>query len=202
MSQATGTVFANISELPIQRSSAPDQAGAVNFRNNFRIGDTSSTPLQFVYEAADCRIWYTREMLYDPTFLWGRVASIAFASNYTPGTPYQSPYCIQGSTDQPTSLSGGLKNGTLGPQTPPPGAKSTLEGWLINGTVLTNSSESSLVTIKNITSSATSPSGTGSATGSAASSSSTSAATPVGPPSWFGRCVAALCAVALGGSLV
>jgi hypothetical protein len=146
-------------------------------------------------------------MIYDPTSLWSRVASIAFAGNYTYGTPYRSPYCVQGSTNQPTSLTGGLKNGTLGPQTPPVGAKSTLEGWLINGTVLTNSSDGSLVTIENVTSSA-SPSGTakntaaGSATGSAASSSSTSAATHTGLPTWLVGLVPALCAVALAFSVL
>jgi hypothetical protein len=145
-------------------------------------------------------------MIYDPTVLWSRVASIAFASNYTYGTPYTSPYCVQGSTNQPTSLTGGLKNGTLGPQTPPFGAKSTLEGWLINGTTLTNSTDSSLVTIKNVTSSA-SPSETakstaaGSATGSAASS-STGAAVQIGLPNWLPRFAPALCAVALSFSVL
>ena len=115
-------------------------------------------------------------MIYDPTFLWSRVASIAFASNYTYGTPYTSPYCVHGSTNQPTSLTGGLKNGTLGPQTPPFGAKSTLEGWLINGTTLTNSTDSSPARTHSVSSSAGPSStatgtGTGTGTGSAASSS-------------------------------
>lgn len=29
-----------------------------NFRNNIAEGDASITPLQFVYEAADCRLYY------------------------------------------------------------------------------------------------------------------------------------------------
>lgn len=139
-------------------------------------------------------------MIYDPTVLWSRVASIAFGGNYTYGTPYTSHYCVQGSTNQPTSLTGGLKNGTLGPQTPPFGAKSTLEGWLINGTTLTNSSDSSLVTIKNVTSSPTETAkstAAGSATGSAASSSTTGAAAHIGLPSWLARFASAVCAVAL-----
>jgi hypothetical protein len=147
-------------------------------------------------------------MIYDPTFLWSRVAGIAFANNYTYGTPYASPYCVQGSTNQPTSLTGGLKNGTLGPQTPPFGAKSTLEGWLINGTTLTNSTDSSPVTIKNVTSSAN-PSSTakstaaGSATGSAsASSSSKGAAVQLASPKWLVKFAPALCAVAVGFSVM
>ena len=205
-------MFQNISELPLQRASSVKNAGSVNFRNNIRIGDESRTPLQFVYEAADCRIWYTPEMIYDPTFLWSRVAGIAFASNYTYGTPYTSPYCVQGSTNQPTSLTGGLKNGTLGPQTPPFGAKSALEGWLVNGTTLTNSTDSSPAVINNVTMSS-SPSrtatstaaGSGSATGSAAtSSSSTGGATQLkgaGTGSLSGM-VSVLLVVAVGFSVI
>jgi hypothetical protein len=206
--QAQNTVFQNFSLLPLERASSPAHAGSVNFRNNIRIGDTSVTPLQFVYEAADCRIWYTPEMLYDPTFLWSRVASIAFASNYTYGTPYTSPYCVQGSTNQPTSLTGGLKNGTLGPQTPPFGAKSTLEGWLINGTMLTNSSDSSPARTHSV-SSGTSPSstatgaGTMSATGSAASSSATGAAVRwSGSPNWLANIAPVIGAIVVGFSVI
>jgi hypothetical protein len=210
--QAQNTVFQNFSQLPLERASNPARAGSVNFRNNIRIGDKSVTPLQFVYEAADCRIWYTPEMLYDPTFLWSRVASIAFASNYTYGTPYTSPYCVHGSTNQPTSLTGGLKNGTLGPQTPPFGAKSTLEGWLINGTTLTNSSDSSPARIHSVSSS-TSPSstatgtgtgtGTMSATGSAASSSARGAAVRwSGSPNWFANIAPVIGAVMVCFSMI
>jgi hypothetical protein len=147
MQQAQGTVFANFSSLPLLRAASPDQAGGINFRNNIRIGDLSATPLQFVYEAADCRLWYTKEMLSDPTFLWNRVADVAF--NKTNGTIYSSPYCVNGSTGQPTSLSGGLQNGTLGPQIPPLGAKSSIHGWLINGTTIKNSTGSTPAVIKN-----------------------------------------------------
>lgn len=89
-------------------------AGGVNGRNGFRIGDDSNTPLQYVYEAADCRLYFTPEMLYDPVFLWNRVADVAF-KNRT-GLKYDSPYCVAGSTGHPTSISGGWKQGTLGPQ--------------------------------------------------------------------------------------
>ena len=151
-------------------------------------------------------------MVYDPTFLWSRVASIAFASNYTYGTPYTSPYCVQGSTNQPTSLTGGLKNGTLGPQTPPFGAKSTFEGWLVNGTTLTNSTDSSPAVINNVTMSA-SPSrtamntaaGSGSATGSAATSSSSKAAAvqwKAEGMSSLGGMISLLLAVAVGLSVI
>lgn len=97
----------------------------VNGRNHFRIGDTTNTPLQYVYEAADCRIWYTPQILYDPIHLWKRVADIAF-HNRTGSGPFTSPYCVADSTGQPTSISGGWKQGTLGPQTPPASAKSAV----------------------------------------------------------------------------
>ena len=200
----------DISEVPLERASSATQAGSINFRNNIRIGDTSVTPLQFVYEAADCGIWYTPEMIYDPTFLWSRVASIAFASNYTYGTPYTSPYCVHGSTNQPTSLTGGLKNGTLGPQTPPFGAKSTLEGWLINGTTLTNSTDSSPARTHSVSSGAgpsSTATGTGAgtegATGSAASSSARGAAVRwSGSPNWLVNIVPVIGAVGVGFSVI
>ncbi|KUJ24278.1 uncharacterized protein LY89DRAFT_713160 [Mollisia scopiformis] len=50
----------------------------VNFRNNIRSGDTSQTPLQFVYEAANCRIYYEAEDLEDMSNLWNRVANVTW----------------------------------------------------------------------------------------------------------------------------
>ena len=43
--------------------------GGVNFRNAYREGD-DVTPLQFIYEAADCRIFYTAENYIDPATSW------------------------------------------------------------------------------------------------------------------------------------
>lgn len=40
-----------------------NSAGSVNSQNAIRKGDQSVTPLRFVYEAADCRFFYTAEML-------------------------------------------------------------------------------------------------------------------------------------------
>lgn len=122
----------SISPLPIDR--AGGASGSSNMRNHLRIGDSSMTPLQFVYEAADCRIWYTAEMLSDPNPLWNRVAGIAFH-----GTRFSSPYCTPGSTNHPTSLSGGINDSpnVLGPQNPPPGAPflggESLLRWVAQG---------------------------------------------------------------------
>ncbi|KAK5048530.1 hypothetical protein LTR84_005620 [Exophiala bonariae] len=107
---------------------------SINGRNHYRIDDTTQTPLQFVYEASDCRIWYTAEMIADITLLWERIADIAFRSG-TDGV-FDSEYCIAGSTGHPTSLSGGLKKGEIGDQKPPANAKPSVKGWLINGTTI------------------------------------------------------------------
>ena len=123
--EAVGTMWENWTDIAWQRS----LGSSVNGRNHFRIGDDSETPLQFVYEAADCRLWYTREMLYDPVFLWNRVAQIAFEDRS--GKQFKSKYCVKDSTGHPTSISGGWKKGTLGPQSPPIYAKATLKGWTV-----------------------------------------------------------------------
>lgn len=41
----------------------------VNFRNAYREGD-DVTPLQFIYEAADCRLFYTAENYIRPATSW------------------------------------------------------------------------------------------------------------------------------------
>src|SRR6266496_1256134 len=59
--------------LPIDPASFPlnvdPEFSSVNVRDNIRMGDASQTPLQFVYEAADCRLFYTLNMAFDPVAL-------------------------------------------------------------------------------------------------------------------------------------
>ena len=50
----------------------------VNSRDGIRRNDPSQTPLQFVYEAADCRIYYTPEMAVSQEAAWKTVADTAF----------------------------------------------------------------------------------------------------------------------------
>lgn len=59
-----------------------------NLRNAYHDGDATQTPLQFVYEAANCRLFYKAEDIYDISFLWDRVANVAWGN----GT------CVAGST--------------------------------------------------------------------------------------------------------
>ena len=58
------------SEYPLNRAL---NNYAVNFRDGIRQGDETQTPLQFVYEPADCRIYYTADMTTDVTVIWKTV---------------------------------------------------------------------------------------------------------------------------------
>lgn len=83
------TALGKYNDLAILRSTD----SVVNARDGIRQGDTTETPLQFRYETADCRIYYTPEMVVDETAVWKTVADTAFngvshcvAGNYTAGT--------------------------------------------------------------------------------------------------------------------
>ncbi|KAL5119483.1 hypothetical protein ACEQ8H_002548 [Pleosporales sp. CAS-2024a] len=71
------------------------QGPVVNFRDGIRDKDlasntykTDNIPLQFVYEAADCRILYTKAMTVDVTAIWKAVAETAWGGK---------SHCIAGS---------------------------------------------------------------------------------------------------------
>ena len=74
----------------------------INWQNNHAEGDSSYTPLQFVYEAADCRLWYQPSHVLAIENLWATVAAQAFGLN---GTDVFS-LCVEGSTNAPSSLTG------------------------------------------------------------------------------------------------
>jgi hypothetical protein len=63
-------------DLPFRRSVNGD--GYVNVRDSIRQGDVTQTPLQFVYEPAGCRIFYTREMITDVAAIWRAVADVSW----------------------------------------------------------------------------------------------------------------------------
>ncbi|KAF5847731.1 hypothetical protein GGP41_008997 [Bipolaris sorokiniana] len=46
----------------------------VNSRDGLRVNDTSGVALQFIYEEADCRLYYTPEMTVDITAVWRAAA--------------------------------------------------------------------------------------------------------------------------------
>ncbi|KAF1950303.1 hypothetical protein CC80DRAFT_598320 [Byssothecium circinans] len=80
-------------------------AGGINLRDNLRMNDASKTPLEFIYEAADCRMFYTAPMIGDVTMVWKCVADRMFSSaNGVNGTRAR---CVTGSEGDPSSVSGG-----------------------------------------------------------------------------------------------
>lgn len=71
---------------------------AVNYRNSIREDDDSVTPLQYVYEAAECRLFYTAETLGSQDDLWRRVGEVAFGG--------ADDACVEGSTGHPSAAGG------------------------------------------------------------------------------------------------
>lgn len=69
------SALAEYSELPLWRASATPNT---NSRDGIRRGDADQVPLQFYYEPADCRIYYTPEMAVDQSATWRTVADAAF----------------------------------------------------------------------------------------------------------------------------
>jgi hypothetical protein len=65
---------------------------SINLRDQVRKDET--IPLQFEYQAADCRIWYTPQTIYNYTALW-QYAADAIWSN--------KPLCVPGSTGVATT---------------------------------------------------------------------------------------------------
>ncbi|KAI2631838.1 hypothetical protein GGR54DRAFT_1998 [Hypoxylon sp. NC1633] len=73
----------------IQRSIDPIKTtGGVNYKNAFAPSD-SKTPLQFLYEPANCRFFYTPNMIHNPELVW------QYASSATWTDP--DGLCVQGS---------------------------------------------------------------------------------------------------------
>jgi hypothetical protein len=56
-------------------------AGGVNSRDGLRVNDTSGIALQFQYEEADCRLYYTPEMTVDITALWKSAADAQWGNS-------------------------------------------------------------------------------------------------------------------------
>lgn len=74
-------------DVVFKRSSI-GQAINVNFRDGIRDGTESLPPLQFVYEPADCRILYTKQMTVDVTAIWKAVADTTWGGK---------SHCVAGS---------------------------------------------------------------------------------------------------------
>ncbi|TEA14817.1 Peptidase S41 family protein ustP [Colletotrichum sidae] len=72
----------------IKRATTPKSAGAVNGKNAYSMSD-AKTPLQFLWEPANCRIFYTKDMLTKPEAAWKRVVDATWSN------PTQ--FCVAGS---------------------------------------------------------------------------------------------------------
>lgn len=72
----------------LDRAATPGGAGAVNGKNAFSHTD-AQTPLQFLNQPANCRFFYTKDMIYGPEAVWKRAADAAFRD------PNQ--FCVEGS---------------------------------------------------------------------------------------------------------
>ncbi|KAF9889363.1 hypothetical protein FE257_007473 [Aspergillus nanangensis] len=71
----------------------------IQIQDQIRKGDESGAPLQYIYEAADCRLFYTSETLFDSEKMWAAAW----------GAYKDDSKCVKGSTNQASSISGGYK---------------------------------------------------------------------------------------------
>ncbi|KAJ4286656.1 hypothetical protein N0V90_012908 [Kalmusia sp. IMI 367209] len=92
--QLNGTELGDYWDNVVFERQAPGTSVNVNFRDGIRDGDESETPLQFVYEDADCRILYTKAMTVDVTAIWKAVADSAFGDK---------SHCVAGSLEGSSS---------------------------------------------------------------------------------------------------
>ncbi|TWU70924.1 hypothetical protein ED733_001034 [Metarhizium rileyi] len=79
----------------------PGNGGSANTRNAYSRNDVDGFPLHFKYEAANCKLFYTREMILDIKESWKRVANTAFRNGP----------CVPGST---VNQDGTMGNTALG----------------------------------------------------------------------------------------
>ncbi|RMZ39351.1 hypothetical protein AFCA_006264 [Aspergillus flavus] len=103
-------------DLPNRASAFLITTATVNLRDQVRHTDTSATPLQFLYEAADCRIFLIPETWYNYTNLWkyaadaiwqkpalcaegSRMDHIQPTHPSLPGKPYNASSTLSGLAD-------------------------------------------------------------------------------------------------------
>ncbi|KAF1986366.1 hypothetical protein K402DRAFT_431331 [Aulographum hederae CBS 113979] len=79
--------------------------GRLNVANFYRGEGLREMPLQFLYEAADCRVWYTGEMVRGVEETWRGVAEAAWGRG-------GEGRCVEGSVAGPGSVSAARKGGS------------------------------------------------------------------------------------------
>ncbi|KAF2035474.1 hypothetical protein EK21DRAFT_107000 [Setomelanomma holmii] len=111
---ATLTSLANVPRLSVRAGDASSRAQS---QDQIRKGDKTATPLQFIYEASDCRVFYTADSYSDPDLAW-KQAWDALSDDSK---------CVSGSTGHKSSISGGFKpfgGGELKAEDQPTGSSS------------------------------------------------------------------------------
>lgn len=81
-------------QLPPRDPGMSISYASFNLRDQVRTADSSSIPLQFAYEAADCRLYFTLDNALNMTRLWHDVAEAAWDD---------SSLCVAGSTGYSTT---------------------------------------------------------------------------------------------------
>ncbi|KAF2203680.1 hypothetical protein GQ43DRAFT_366347 [Delitschia confertaspora ATCC 74209] len=69
--------------------------GSINLMDHVRQNDTTETPLEFVYEAADCKLFYTMDGFIDQEVTWKQVADAKWGNGK----------CVEGSMGDKSALS-------------------------------------------------------------------------------------------------
>ncbi|KAF2635977.1 hypothetical protein P280DRAFT_473397 [Massarina eburnea CBS 473.64] len=88
-----------LASTPQLDTRAGDSYSRIQTQDQLRKGDKTGTPLMLIYEAADCKIFYTMDSYYDPEAAWKQ----AWDAGSNDGK------CVRGSTKHATSISGGFK---------------------------------------------------------------------------------------------
>jgi hypothetical protein len=103
--------------------------GRINSLDNIRAprsdltADQRNTPLEFVYEAADCKLFYTLDSLMTPMSMWKRVVDAKWGN----GT------CVTGSTGAPSAIGVENKVAFNKKQTSPEEYKGAAQGLRASG---------------------------------------------------------------------
>lgn len=94
-----------------------------------RANDSSNTPLEFIYEAADCRMFYTAPMVNDVTMVWKGVADRMF------GGDNKKAQCVQNSTGDKSTVSAGgqAKGGSVPSPASNPPSVSNMATSIVSG---------------------------------------------------------------------
>ncbi|CAO2658759.1 Nn.00g064820.m01.CDS01 [Neocucurbitaria sp. VM-36] len=93
-SDSTLNALANVPQITVR---VGDSSSRAQSQDQVRKGDKTATPLQYIYEASDCKIFYTADTYADPDAAW-KQAWDAFQDDSK---------CVEGSTKHKSSISGG-----------------------------------------------------------------------------------------------